>query len=382
METIHIVHMPDLHLGHPKVNATDTYARLHKYAYPEIEKCNLLTIGGDYFHDSIVLNSDAGFYAVLIMDELAQMANQFHFYIRVVKGTSFHDRMQNRLFLRYSKQMLHGKPLIAYYDSVNVETDLLGMNLLYVPDDLPYTDVMSHIKEAMTKAHVPKVDLVISHGYFKHLLPIGIPRVPKNMLDWEQMKDLVSGCVLNGHIHSPSIYERVVSGGSFERMQHGEEHDKGFFSIQYQPKKHTVHFQFHVNQEAILFKTIRLEQDAETNIERYKDVVRKILEKASKTAPIHLRIIMDDQNLKQSLMEYTKNTYPDYNLFFTSQKTNESDGYSSEEEVVLEDADLPIITEENLPELLYQYLEKQDDFTLKQEDITRILKSAKEIRRL
>lgn len=379
---IHIVHLPDLHLGHSKVSTADTYERLHKFAFPEIEKCNLLVFGGDYFNESIALNSDAGYYAILIMDEIIQLAMKHQFYIRVVRGTTFHDRKQNRLFLRYSKLMINGLPLIRYFDTVSVETDLLGMDLLYIPDDLPYDNVMDHIKEVMNKVHVPSVDLVISHGYFKHLLPIGIPREPKNTLDWNLLKPFVHGCVLNGHVHIPSVYERVVSGGSFERMQHGEEHDKGFFTIQYNLKTHSVHFDFHINTEALLFKTIRLDKSSELNVELYKNKLKKILEKANKNAPLHLRIIIDDQNLKQSLIEYTKNAYPEYNLFFTSQKISDPDEYSSEEEVDLEDAELPVITEENLPELLLQFLEKQEDFSVSIDEIRQILQSAKKIRRI
>lgn len=406
MESVNIVHLPDLHLGHPKVNAAEVHTHLARYVYPELRKCNLLVIGGDFFHDLIGLNSGAGYHAISIIDELIDMALTHHFYIRIVRGTVSHDRMQNRAFIRtnrsstyedgtgkirykdednewvpFSEEKIDGKPVVGFYNTVSVETDLLGMNLLFIPDDMPYDNVMDHIKEAMRKAHVSQIDLVISHGYFKHLLPLGIPKIPKNTLDWNEMKDFVVGCVLNGHVHSPSVYERVVSGGSFERMQHGEEEDKGFFTIKYDKESHKVQFKFHVNPDALFFKTIRLDGDKETNIEKYKKEIKELMGKASRLTPVHIRIVTEDMLLKQSLIEYTKNTYPDYRLYLTSMKPKELEVYSANEQVTMEVADLPIVTEENLSSLLVKFCEDNGHYGIHLEDVNRILKTAKDIRR-
>ena len=382
MESVNIVHLPDLHFGHPKVAAAMLHQHLVKYAYPEIKKCNLLTIGGDFFHDLIGLNSAAGLHAISVIDELIDMAVQYHFYIRIVRGTATHDRMQMHVFTRFEKLELYGKPLVNYFNTVSVETDIYGMNLLYVPDDMPYDNIMDHIYDAMKAVNVEKIDLVISHGYFKHLLPSGIPRIPKNMLDWDVMKEFVVGCVLNGHIHTPSIYEKVISGGSFERMVHGEEHDKGFFTINYNLKSHKTQFKFHLNPEAMFFKTIKLEEDTkEKNLEKYKNFIHDLMSKAKVEIPIHIRIVVDDQVLKQSLFEYTRNTFTDYKIFLTSIKPKDLGQYSAEEKIEFETADLPIITEENLPELMEKFIEERGDFTTTVDEIRRILAATANIRR-
>ena len=408
MDSVNIVHLPDLHFGHPKVNAVEVHSHLARHVYPELKKCDLLVIGGDFFHELIGLNSGAGYHAISVIDELIDMAFQYHFYIRIVRGTVSHDRMQNKAFIRtnrtksvvdqsgkiryieddqwvpYSTEQLNGKPLIAFYNTVAVETDLLGMNLLFVPDDMPYDNVMDHIRDAMKKVHVDKIDIVISHGYFKHLLPIGIPKIPKNCLDWEEMKGFVQGCVLNGHVHKPSVYEKVVSGGSFERMQHGEEEDKGFFTVKYDLKTHKVHFKFHVNPDALFFKTIKLEEDTQdANIEKYKIQLKELMDKASRLTPVHIRIVTEDTILKQSLIDYTKNMYPDFRIYLTSMKPKELATYSTQEQVILNTSDLPVVTEENLPELLVKFAQDNlGDFGINTDEVKRILNVTKEIRRI
>jgi len=360
--------------------------------YPLLKECDLLVIGGDFFHDLIGLNSAAGYHAISIIDELIDMAIQYHFYIRIVRGTFTHDRMQNKAFIRinrtknkvsdleddsewipYSREALNGKPLIAFFNTISVETELLGMNLLYIPDDLPYENVEDHIHEVMKVNHVETIDLVISHGYFKHLLPLGIPRMPKNTLDWAMFKPFVKGCVLNGHVHTPSVYEKVVSGGSFERMNHGEEEDKGFFTIQYYPSSGKTQFTFHRNPDTVLFKTIRLAKTPEKNIEFFKTSLKKIVEQVPEKSTLHIRIAIDDPMLKQSLIAYARATYPDRRMDITSIKINELTNTPSDDKLDMTVLDLPTITEENLPDLLLKFAEDKGEHGISRQEIQDIL---------
>lgn len=401
MKPVNIVTLPDLHLGHPKVGTVSVHRHLIKYMYPELKNCDLLVIGGDFFHDLIGLNSAAGYHAISIIDDLINMAFQYHFYIRIVRGTFTHDRMQNKAFIRvnrhdtedfgfdndsewipFSREQFDGKPVIAFFNTVSVETDLLGMNLLYIPDDLPYENVMDHIHDVMEASHVKKVDLVISHGYFKHLLPLGIPRVPKNTLDWKEFEPFVKGCVLNGHVHIPSVYEKVVSGGSFERMCHGEEEDKGFFTVVYDRDSGKTQFSFHRNPEALLFRTIRLNKSPEKNIDRFKAKLKEIISENKSNAPLHLRIAIDDQILKQSLIAYARATYPDAKLDITSIKIKELTTSSTlEDSLDMTVLDLPIVTEENLPDLLLKHAEDNGEHGITRDEIQEILKEVSTDRR-
>ena len=198
------------------------------------------------------------------------------------------------------------------------------------------------------------------------------------------MKSFVQGCVLNGHVHKPSVYEKVVSGGSFERMQHGEEEDKGFFTVKYDLKTHKVHFKFHVNPDALFFKTIKLEEDTQdANIEKYKIQLKELMDKASRLTPVHIRIVTEDTILKQSLIDYTKSMYPDFRIYLTSMKPKELVAYSTQEQVILNTSDLPVVTEENLPELLVKFAQDNlGDFGINTDEVKRILNVTKEIRRI
>ena len=55
--------------------------------------------------------------------------------------------------------------------------------------------------------------------------------------------------------------------------------------------------------------------------------------------------------------------------------------YTAEEKIEFETADLPIITEENLPELMEKFIEERGDFTTTVNEIRRILAATANIRR-
>ena len=54
--------------------------------------------GGDFFDSALTMNSDSGLYAAMIIDEVIGLAKQYKVFVRVITGTFFHDRHQNRFF--------------------------------------------------------------------------------------------------------------------------------------------------------------------------------------------------------------------------------------------------------------------------------------------
>ena len=132
----------------------------------------------------------------------------------------------------------------------------------------------------------------------------------------------------------------------------------------------------------MFFKTIKLDEETkEKNIAKYKDFVHDVIDKAKTEIPIHIRIVVDDQVLKQSLFEYTRNTFTNYKIFLTSIKPKDLGQYTTEEKVEFETADLPIITEENLPDLMVKFIEEKGDFATNIDEVRRILAATANIRR-
>ena len=97
-----IVVLSDLHYGHRKVSGKHLYFNLVKFAYPEIEKCDLLILSGDTFHSLLDFNHPAASYIIQFFNDLFYMSQKYHFKIRILRGTYSHDRDQVRYIERSS----------------------------------------------------------------------------------------------------------------------------------------------------------------------------------------------------------------------------------------------------------------------------------------
>ena len=355
---IKIVELTDLHIG--RINIPPEMVRQHlvKYLYPKLVDADILDIGGDFFDCLCNLNNDAGIVATIIVDELIEMALEHKFYIRVVRGTFSHDRFQNRLFLtqRRSELKLGSNPLVKVVDRISIEVfEDLKISVLYCPDDQPYTDVTQTVLDVIEAHKLKKVDFIFSHGYFEHLLPKGLTKVPHNTLYYDRLKNKVAGAILNGHVHTPSVYEKVFNGGSFERLQHGEEENKGFFVLTYDVKSHKLTYEFIVNQDAIPFVTIDVNKTftVETALEW---ITKKVDEIRKERKDPDLKIFLRLAGNSEFVALYVRENFPNVVLTTKSTPTQIVDT----EELNITTDDLPIITEDNLPLMVEAALAETD----------------------
>lgn len=365
---IGIAFLTDLHTGHSRIKPEILHEELRQIFYPKLMNTDqyphidILFIGGDFFDTLLDMSCTAGFVAGLIISELQELAKRCGFIIRVIRGTFSHDRHQNQFFSikhPWTIQQAGADPLVVTYDNIAVEhIKSLNLDVLYIPDDLPDLHVMDEIKAAMKRAQITKVDFIVSHGYFEHLLPPHMPTKPPNILRQETLKPYVRGCVFNGHVHSASIYNNVISGGSFDRLGHGEEEPKGFYTVQYKPTTSTCTYTFHKNTLAHLFKTIDLSSyDNDVDAMAYFiGRLETILADNRSLGTIFIRILTNDPIVRQALQSYVRSNHR--NIIVTAQRTDA--GIASDtEDLIVSTADLPIITEANLPEMIQQYLAKQ-----------------------
>lgn len=350
-------------MGKPRVSPIDVRAHLEKLLYPRIQELDLIVFGGDFFDSALTMNSDAGVYAAMIIDEVLSLAVKYKVFVRVVTGTFFHDRYQNRFFEIKSVTCgdISGVPLLRVFDSIELEyIKPLQLTMVYCPDNQP-DDPTDRILDMMKTHRLDKIDFLCSHGYFEYLLPKGIPHVPPNMLDYNRISPHISGYILNGHVHIPLVRKKLISGGSFERLAHGEEHDKGYFIIDYNVVTHKASHEFIINKLTTQFITI--------SVSGYPDMDACIKDIENRLASIHgthgpnatVYIRLDGlSSLDTFIINYLEEKHP--NVVATIKSKAQQDATCELDTVI---NTLPTITEDNLPQLIYDNV-KDKDITLEE----------------
>jgi len=299
------------------------------------------------------MNGEAGYYAIKLINDLKEHCLANNILIRVLRGTFSHDRLQNQFWVtEIDMPLVNGEPLVKVFDNLSIEhISSLDIDVLYCPDNMPYDDAYPVICQLLKKHQLDQVDIICNHGYFEHLLPKGIPHKPQNTFKAKDFEKLCKGVVLNGHIHTANVHGRIVTGGSFERLCHGEEELKGFFILDINGDKLT--HTFIPNTKATLFKSFKLDKyksmdDATTACKHWLSEIFSEV----KCDRQHVRLITDNDILKTAMTQYIKTTY--LGVFVSSKKTTKSDTRTEEINTVVED--LPVITEENIAMMIHQSL--------------------------
>lgn len=357
---LNIVFLPDLHIGAPRLAPEQVYVNLQKYVYPQLQNCQLLILGGDLYDALLNLDGAPGLYAHMFIRHLRHYAKTHKFFIRAIRGTFTHDRNQLQHLLVEDDRKIpafHDKvPMVQLYDDIAVEKlEPLGLTLLYLPDDLPYSDLLAEAKKRMHAVGLKTVDIIVHHGYCTHLLPHNIPRIPPNTYTVEEYQKLYHGVMLNGHVHFKNITKNCISGGSFERFCHGEEESKGFFIIHYDPATHRSTYDFIENTGATLFKTFRLYTKDPDGFEAFKQQVDTYLQQQDQELDVHLRVEIDDASFRSWVQTWVLTTHPKVHL--TVKLAKDSDP-APVEDVTLEHSDLPVLTPSNLLAHALQFLQQ------------------------
>ena len=350
--------LTDLHIGNAKIQLHRLIDNLEKIAWPELESSDLVLLGGDFFDCLLNINGDAGVVAIYVIDKILELVARKRIFLRVLRGTFSHDRYQNRLFVERASSIpdKDGTPLVRVIDKIEIETFKDPMTILYCPDDIPCKDVTESVLDTLRSAHLDAVDYMCCHGYWDHLLPPGMPTRPHNCLDYDQIASHVRCRIFNGHVHTRSVWKKVISGGSFERFRHGEEEKKGFYTAVFNPKKHADEITFVPNTGTIPFITLDMNilgsnERALAYLERrVKD------ERPDEGCPVHIRLVGEGSSLIQAI----KDAYPKAIV------TEKKNVVQVQEKVTFMNTiqDLPVITEDNLPGIIYNNIKESETLTL------------------
>ena len=225
MRKFKAIAVADLHCGCPRLDPIHFVDTVRKFILPRITAdITHVFIVGDFFDLQLTMNSAASASAIKVITDLKNVCAAAGSKLRILRGTYTHDRNQDMHFMYASPEFNY---CVRVVDAMTIEYDEeTNLHFLYIPDN--FKKIEETTEELLKSRKLDQVDVVLHHGYFNHMIPPGVP-VPSGSLDYEVFKKYYKGCVLNGHVHVSSIYNNVVSIGSFDRLAYGEEEAKGFY---------------------------------------------------------------------------------------------------------------------------------------------------------
>ena len=344
----------DVHLGHPK-NRTEFILRNLTAFFDNFEssssytKLDIIFIAGDLFHDLLDLSTEEVHEIQMWLWKLVGFCSKHKIKLRVLKGTPSHDWDQYDVLdtvVHVSGYEIDYK----YYENIDIERLSEGVDVVYIPDMPSRTadDMLEEVREKMLERGIDKVDIGIMHGMFDYQLG-NIPK-DKHTHDTATYQKMVRGLIHIGHIHSYSACGKIIAQGSFDRIAHGEEEDKGAVLVkvvngEYKPS-------FIRNKGARIFKTVKLKSED-------MEVSRKQLEKDLQRVPkdSYVRIKASKNHPIFANFQLIKQEFPFFHL--TKQPENEEDEVIPVYEATKITYTPIVITPDNIVELLLGEIKKK-----------------------
>ena len=359
-----IVATGDWHLGSPRLISETFYQELKKVLYPELKDAHLLILTGDIYDQLLTVSSKAHKYAARILKDLLVFSARSGLQIRLLHGTYSHDRDQLDVFKalevpgsRFSivKEIFCEE--IQGFKNGFSEPDV-KLRVGYLPDNLSYknsSDAVEHLKRSMTILGWTSLDLLVCHGSFEHVIPPDSGHTPPCLYSLEQFENIVHGPLIMGHIHTPGRFRNAYYCGSFERLSHGEEEDKGFYVFTREVQSaNSWRARFVKNPFATPFITIQPHGDDIPAItQNYVDQV----DEKFPTRRGYVRVLHSNPEVRAILHKVTSTNFPE--ISYSSKSTGDRENISLQiTDISLETFDDVRPNKNNLGGLVYQFLEE------------------------
>ena len=251
--------LSDVHLGHPRNSTSNIIKNLDTFFnyFSKYTDLDALFIAGDLF-DTLIDNHTSDYHEIVIwIHRLMDFCTRNSIRLRVLEGTPSHDWGQSKIFDTLA-EISDTSLDIKYINSIYVEfLEDKGIYILYVPDEAMENAeaTYNYILKLMKDLSISKVDIAIMHGMFGYQMNNVITNQTHNE---QAYLDIVRFYIHIGHIHSHSVYKRIIAQGSFDRLAHGEEEDKGAILATIEPFTHNTSYEFIVNKDSKVFKTISI----------------------------------------------------------------------------------------------------------------------------
>lgn len=337
----------DIHLGHHINKTNKIIENLDKFFldYSKVIKdINAIFLAGDIF-DRLLNSSSQEF--ILINDwitRIVKFTKEKKIMLRILEGTHSHDWNQAKVVTSILEQ-LNIEIDYKYIDTIYIEKNKkYDVNILYIPDDYNPDSKVTYqqVQKVLKENHLQEVDIAIMHGAFHYQLP-GVTLLSSHTES--DYLDIVKHYINIGHIHKHTINGKILAQGSFDRLAHGEEEDKGAIVVTIDTNKEN-NFIFLKNKYAMVFKTIDLEDKFMEETITYLD---KELKKYKDGSSIRLISNKLEINIETIRKRYS-------NLLFKleTKKEKENKYKILEQDLILEEF---TITKDNIKELLDKEIE-------------------------
>ncbi len=221
----------DIHLGHKKNPTSNIIKALEESIFnnQQSTQWDILYLAGDVFDTLLELKSDEVGEIELFATNLLRHCSKHDIVLRVLEGTPSHDWKQSQVFSRM-KEIAKIELDYQYIDTVSIEyIEKFNIHVLYVPDEPPFQntdETFNEVKRLLQINGLTKVDYAIMHGQFDFQLPAHIKNLPRHSS--KDYLDIVRYYIFIGHIHTHSLFDRIMAQGSFDRLSHGQEELKGY----------------------------------------------------------------------------------------------------------------------------------------------------------
>lgn len=343
--------LSDIHLGH-NINKTENIINnLNKYFEMYSKKfkdLDMIIIAGDVFDKLLVNSGNDYILSVKWLTDLILYCQRNNIVLRILEGTPSHDWKQMKSISSIIEK-LELKLDYKYIDTLTIEhIDRFKLNILYIPDEykIKASDTYKEVLKLMKKNKLTQVDLAIMHGQFNYQLPFQL----ESSHNEEDYLSIVKYYIHIGHIHTSSINNRILAQGSFDRLAHAEEENKGGMLIQLDTEKENS-YEFLINTNSMIFKTIKFKKETLEEIIKKLDIELKKLPGGS-----NIRITSEHEEFLSKNVDAIKKRYPNLNIKYERNKNK-----SIKKSLITETTDNINsfnITKENIDELLRERLTK------------------------
>lgn len=275
MKTFTYLSISDIHLGHRRVPTSFTIKSMREefdYFSDKYGYLDAIFIPGDFFDDKMDTNS-VDYHEVLhFVGDLMRFCQRKSVILRVLEGTPSHDWGQSQIF-RTVYELLKLDFDFKYVDQIYIETLAgSGLSVLYIPDEINHDAQITYqeVRDLMKEEGMEQVDLAMMHGMFHYQLRGFTSPASHTESDY---LGIVKYFINIGHVHTYSKYDRIIAQGSWDRLKHKEEEDKGMVEVVLDLTTGTGSSRFIKNENAMIFKTFYFKEE---------DVVEVLLRKLAK----------------------------------------------------------------------------------------------------
>jgi hypothetical protein len=336
---LNMAFISDIHLGHPNTPTDFIIHNLETYAFPdndETGKLDIIFISGDVFDSQMEFDSSAAVAVRAWVARFIGMCVKRGIAVRVLKGTPLHDWDQSFIFHETNVNYNYRCDL-KYIDQIHIERiDKFGIDVLYVPDEARATPEQTWdvVQSLLDERGITQVDIGCMHGAFPHQLP-NIEAIKDRFHDPDKYNAIVRHFIDIGHIHKHSIHGKILAQGSFDRLSHNEEMDKGHIRVLH------GNVQFVKNYGAMRYLTLEVHGFAPEDVLAL--VSRTLGENRS---PGNVRLLCKKGDVAGDMRRRLADIFPF--IRFTVERESDNKKKITVEEATKQMRQLPILTRDNI----------------------------------